>query len=169
MKGARFGSSRATSSGQQRALTALLLALPLLGAASGAAATCLSGTGFTGFEVGGHTLFVGSASDSLTSSCLPISLFLEPGILAGETGRAEVTASQMGYSQGAAVSIGGQVSGGNAASVLGSVSYVFRVESLPGYSGPGTTDISLDVLLDVSGGLQASGIGSSAAASYTAA
>lgn len=57
-------------------------------------------------------------------------------------------------------SSGGESTGTSYANAGGSVRWIMRVESQPGYAGPATIDVDLTGLIDVNGSVQVSGFGS---------
>jgi hypothetical protein len=128
-------------------------------------ADCLTGAGSTGFESGSQT-YVVSLMNSPTNStiegstCTPNWGWIDPGMSTQGAGHVEWVADYGGYSMQTSVSTGGESTGTSYASTGGTASWVFRVDSHPGYAGPTSIDIDLTALLDISGSISVSGAAS---------
>lgn len=133
--------------------------------AESAEADCLVGPDKTGLEVGNQTLSVTPLNSSpFTSvfppSCMESSGLVDPGATSGGTGQARFISNHLGYRGYTGAITGGDATGSGSAVALGSVRWLVRVTSLPGYSGPSAVDLELSMLFDVSGSIMVSGAAS---------
>lgn len=137
-----------------------------------AEAACLTPPGTTGLESGNQTLSVTVPNLSAFTELHPIHCagdmgFVDPGVTPTGAGRAEFVSSSLGYRARTSSNVGGQGSGSGGATVAGSVRYLIRATSGPGYSGPTTVDVSVSMQFDVGGDVTVSGVGSAGGAYQT--
>jgi len=131
-------------------LAAGLVTAVLVLLAPGARADCLTGVGSTGLAVGpltagASTPFATPPSDFKAQACAPQGADLETGEYASGLASSSVAGDQNGMGAAVIVSVPGEAWGSSSASGSGFMEIVFEVQTLPGYAGPSTISLPIDV------------------------